>query len=114
MSKKVYCTPTCKYFQCTGNHLSVKFTRQGKRLVTCKWAGDLCIGYKCKFASCKINKLLSDGTCALKTKREAQKTKDYHPKYEAHDEFENIPLKSLEKRIKSKDLKKLKKWDLYY
>ena len=69
MSNKVYCTPTCKYFQCTGNHLSVKFTRQNKRLIMCQWAGDLCIGYKCKFASCKINKLLSDGTCALKTKK---------------------------------------------
>lgn len=111
--KKIFCTPTCKHFQCAGGHISIKFTRQGKRLVMCNWAGDLCIGYKCKFASCKINKLMSDGTCALRTqisRKQEHRKKDF----EEFEITEELPIDELQKRIKSKDLKKIKDWDLYY
>ena len=30
----------------------------------CRLSGDKCVGYECKFASCRLNALLPDGKCA--------------------------------------------------
>jgi len=56
---------------------------------------------------------MSDGTCALRTqisRKQEHRKKDF----EEFEVTEELPIDELQKRIKSKDLKKIKDWDLYY
>lgn len=37
----------------------------------CTWIGDECIGASCQYASCKLNYLLPDGSCAWAKQKKA-------------------------------------------
>ncbi len=63
-SEKKACTPFCRFFRCAQKALD---NRSQKYI--CKWANDVCIGGKCKYAMCLQRKLLPNGICALKIKR---------------------------------------------
>lgn len=107
MSSKL-CFPLCKHFRCTQGYLSIKRNKQGKKIILCNWVGDLCTGIKCKYASCNIGKLRSDGTCSLWTPRSPQKKTFVSQKIEEPDKIP-IPLKDkLLKKLNNKNLKKFR------
>jgi len=58
------CTPLCPHFKCTKQALVYR-VEGGRKIAFCRWAGDLCKGYKCNFAICERHSLLPDGTCGL-------------------------------------------------
>lgn len=63
-SEEKSCTPFCRIFRCAQKALDTR-----SRKYICKWANDICIGGKCKYAVCLQRKLLPNGICALKIKR---------------------------------------------
>ncbi|MHA1505978.1 MAG: hypothetical protein ACTSR0_02140 [Candidatus Asgardarchaeia archaeon] len=99
-SEYEFCSPNCKYFRCEQRSLLIK-RRNGRKVFICKWAGDACTGYKCKYASCAIGKLKYDGRCELKirSKTHGEKYKDF-----SEEKMPEIP-----ENVKGKLLKKIGK-----
>ncbi len=107
--KKRFCYVFCRDFQCTQKALYIHRNRKtNKKVARCDFAEDLCIGYKCKYAVCNINKLRPDGVCG----KSIQKQRPTAPEPWIDDqEDENETLMRTHVR-KSKVLKKLKHIDL--
>ncbi|MGQ4915535.1 MAG: hypothetical protein ACP6IU_12455 [Candidatus Asgardarchaeia archaeon] len=104
------CTPVCKHFRCTRGYLKIKYSKQGKKIAVCSWVGDLCTGSKCKFASCSIGKLRSDGSCGLYTHRPTKQIKPQTSYKNEIEEPDRIPLPIKDKLLKKLEGKSFKKF----
>ena len=91
MSGYVRCNPGCRFFRCAKNALTIKpvraFPNGGEMLrrqremygemppviLYCNWVNDVCIGYRCNYATCAKNAILPDGSCGLTARRMRRK-----------------------------------------
>jgi len=91
MSGYVKCNPGCKFFRCGKRALIIKPVRafsNGAELLLkqremygdtpplilyCRWANDICIGYKCNYASCVKGAILPNGLCGLTARQQRRK-----------------------------------------
>lgn len=93
------CTSLCPLFRCTRGALVIINRSYRGRLIKephCRLTGEKCVGFECKYASCRINALLPDGRCskALEKKmksmsdeelfKEMQEIEDYDAEDFAH------------------------------
>lgn len=59
------CSQLCPLFWCSKRaYQPRRDLSTGRRYVFCTWIGDECIGYSCQYATCRMNYLLPDGSCA--------------------------------------------------
>ncbi len=66
------CNPLCPFFWCAKRAYQVrKDPATGRRYVYCTWIGDECIGASCQYASCRMNYMLPDGSCAYAKQQKA-------------------------------------------
>ncbi len=86
------CSQACQLFRCGKKALIMKLVN-GKPVAYCSWVNDVCIGYKCQYASCVARYLLPNGKCLVATKNIEKN----------EDEF----LKELEKEDNKKSLRSL-------
>jgi hypothetical protein len=86
------CNPLCPFFWCAKRAYQIRRDpRTGRRYVYCTWIGDECIGASCQYASCKLNYLLPDGSCAYARKQEKRTSKDM---------LEELETEKLDRRTK--------------
>ncbi len=71
------CNPLCPFFWCGKRAYQVRRDpKTGRKYVYCTWIGDECIGASCQYASCKLNYLLPDGSCAYVKQKVKRQERD--------------------------------------
>jgi len=101
---KNICKPTCPLFRCSKNALVVvtRFYRgKPRKVMLCRWVGDLCVGPKCQYAYCIRRAMLPNGTCGLELR--GRKVKDLLKEIE-EEEFSRDVKSILTRRFGKKDL----------
>jgi len=75
----------------------------GKPKPYCTWAGDICIGHTCQYASCSARYLLPDGRCLAAIRSRERKSDSFEEEIEK--EVKSTKFKSLlSRRGLNKDL----------
>ena len=107
--KKRLCYAFCRDFKCAQKALYIHRNRKtNKKVARCNFADDLCIGYKCKYATCNIRSLRPDSVCGKSIQKQRATTPDLWID-DLEDENETLMRTYVRK---SKTLKKLKHVDL--
>ena len=71
------CNPLCPFFWCGKRAYQIRRDPvTGRKYVYCTWIGDECIGASCQYASCRLNYLLPDGSCAYAKQKESRMSGD--------------------------------------
>ena len=103
-ASRTTCRPTCPLFRCSKNALVVvtRFYRgKPRKVILCRWVGDLCVGAKCQYAYCVKRAMLPDGTCGLGLRE--QRVKDLLKEIE-EEEFGRDVKSILTKRFGKRDM----------
>lgn len=103
--RKKLCTPLCPYFRCAKNAsvVTTKFYRgKPRKVILCRWTGDLCIGSQCQYAYCTKRAMLPDGSCGLELRE-----------LRTSDLLEDIKKEELGRDVKSLITKRFGKKDMF-
>ncbi|HDH06866.1 MAG TPA: hypothetical protein ENF87_00690 [Thermoproteales archaeon] len=85
------CNVLCPLFRCSKGAYTLRIDQKGGRVIAyCRWVGDECIGYKCKFAYCARKALLPDGKCKLAFQRKESEELDIVKEAEKDEYGEDV------------------------
>lgn len=99
------CNPACPLFRCTKKALIIKLVN-GKPVPWCTWVNDVCIGYKCQYASCSARYMLPDGRCVAALKTREKEEDEFLKELEKEKEINSLK-NVLSRRGLNKDLEEL-------